>query len=47
MPADSLAESAHLRIRPTMLSDLDFVVSVEQDGQNRPYITPWERTQLA
>ena len=28
-----------------MLSDLDFVVSVEQDAQNRPFITPWERTQ--
>lgn len=33
------------RLRPTMLSDLDFVVSVEQDGHNRPFITPWERTQ--
>jgi RimJ/RimL family protein N-acetyltransferase len=40
-----LAESAHLRIRPTMLSDLDFVVSVEQDARNLPFITPWERTQ--
>ena len=39
------AESAHLRIRPTMLSDLDFVVSVEQDAVNRPFITPWERVQ--
>jgi RimJ/RimL family protein N-acetyltransferase len=28
-----------------MLSDLDWVVSVEQDGSNRPFITPWERTQ--
>jgi RimJ/RimL family protein N-acetyltransferase len=28
-----------------MLSDLDWVVSVEQDGANRPFITPWERTQ--
>ncbi len=28
-----------------MLSDLDFVVSVEQDGRNLPFITPWERTQ--
>ena len=28
-----------------MLSDLDFVVSVEQDAQNLPFITPWERTQ--
>lgn len=44
LPVD-LAESAHLRIRPTMLSDLDFVVSVEQDDRNLPFITPWERTQ--
>jgi RimJ/RimL family protein N-acetyltransferase len=28
-----------------MLSDLDFVISVEQDPANRPYITPWDRTQ--
>ena len=34
-----------VRLRPTMLSDLDFVLSVEQDAANRPYITPWERTQ--
>ncbi|MCW5610962.1 MAG: GNAT family N-acetyltransferase [Rubrivivax sp.] len=34
-----------LRLRPTMLSDLDFVVSLEQDARNRPFITPWERTQ--
>ena len=34
-----------LRLRPTMLSDLEFVLSVEQDPANRPYITPWERTQ--
>lgn len=34
-----------VRLRPTMLSDLDFVVSVEQDGRNLPFITPWERTQ--
>jgi RimJ/RimL family protein N-acetyltransferase len=34
-----------LRLRPTMLSDLDFVVSVEDDAANRPFITPWERTQ--
>ena len=34
-----------LRLRPTMLSDLDFVISVEQDPANRPYITPWERIQ--
>lgn len=34
-----------LRLRPTMLSDLDFVVTVEDDAANRPFITPWERTQ--
>ncbi len=45
MPTPAIAESAHLRIRPTMLSDLDFVVSVEQDARNLPFITPWERTQ--
>jgi len=28
-----------------MLSDLDFVVSVERDMRNLPFITPWERTQ--
>jgi diamine N-acetyltransferase len=28
-----------------MLSDLDFVISVEQDPGNLPFITPWERTQ--
>jgi diamine N-acetyltransferase len=34
-----------LRLRPTMLSDLDWVGSVENDTANRPFITPWERTQ--
>lgn len=34
-----------VRLRPTMSSDLDFVISVEQDAANRPFITPWERTQ--
>jgi len=34
-----------VHLRPTMLSDLDYVVSVEQDGANRPFITPWERLQ--
>jgi RimJ/RimL family protein N-acetyltransferase len=28
-----------------MLSDLDFVISVEHDEGNRPFITPWDRTQ--
>jgi len=34
-----------IRLRPTMLSDLDFVGSVEQDPANLPFITPWERVQ--
>ena len=34
-----------LRLRPTMLSDLDFVLSVERDSRNLPFITAWERTQ--
>jgi diamine N-acetyltransferase len=34
-----------LRLRPTMLSDLDFVTGVERDAHNLPFITPWERTQ--
>jgi RimJ/RimL family protein N-acetyltransferase len=33
------------RLRPTMVSDLDWVVSVESDNANRPFITPWERMQ--
>src|SRR4051794_5062512 len=37
--------SRGVRLRPTMLSDLDFVISVEQDTANRPFITPWDRTQ--
>lgn len=28
-----------------MLSDLDFVTTVETDARNLPFITPWERTQ--
>jgi diamine N-acetyltransferase len=34
-----------VRLRLTMLSDLDYVISVESDAQNLPFITPWERTQ--
>jgi len=34
-----------LRLRPTMLSDLDYVISVETDAHNLPFITPWERPQ--
>jgi RimJ/RimL family protein N-acetyltransferase len=28
-----------------MQSDIDFVLSLEQDPDNLPFITPWERTQ--
>jgi diamine N-acetyltransferase len=41
----SEAAPAGIRLRPTMLSDLDFVISVEQDPANLPFITPWDRTQ--
>ena len=34
-----------IRLRPTMLSDLDYVISVETDPANLPFIAPWERTQ--
>jgi RimJ/RimL family protein N-acetyltransferase len=37
--------SSSLRLRPTLLSDLDFVLSVETDPHNLPFITPWDRTQ--
>jgi RimJ/RimL family protein N-acetyltransferase len=34
-----------LRLRPTLLSDLDYVLSLERAADNRPFITPWDRTQ--
>ena len=37
--------SARVRLRPTMQSDLDFVLSLERDPGNLPFITPWERIQ--
>ncbi|MCJ0762686.1 GNAT family N-acetyltransferase [Variovorax terrae] len=37
--------SSRVRLRPTMQSDLEFVLSLEQDQANQPFITPWERTQ--
>jgi diamine N-acetyltransferase len=36
---------ARVRLRPTMQSDLEYVVSLESDRANLPFITPWERTQ--
>lgn len=37
--------AVRVRLRPTLQSDLDFVLSLEQDPENLPFITPWERTQ--
>jgi len=37
--------AARVRLRPTMTSDLDYVVSLEQAPENLEFITPWERTQ--
>ncbi|KQT11142.1 GNAT family N-acetyltransferase [Ramlibacter sp. Leaf400] len=34
-----------VRLRPTMQSDLEYVLSIESDPVNLPFITPWERTQ--
>lgn len=41
-PARTLAR---VRLRPTMGSDIGFVLSLETDPENLPFITPWERTQ--
>jgi diamine N-acetyltransferase len=43
-PAEHPAR-ARVRLRPTMQSDLEFVLSIERDPANLPFITPWERTQ--
>ncbi len=45
MNTGPLGSAPAVRLRPTMSSDLDFVISVEQDPLNRPFITPWDRTQ--
>jgi diamine N-acetyltransferase len=37
--------TARVRLRPTMTSDLEFVLSLERDPENLPYITPWEKIQ--
>src|SRR3954463_7549835 len=36
---------ARVRLRPTMQSDIDFVLTIEHDPDNLPYITPWSRIQ--
>ena len=44
--ADSPARTtARLRLRPTMTSDLAYVLSLEPDAANLAFITPWERLQ--
>lgn len=43
--ADYSLHAARVRLRPTMQSDLAFVLSLERDPENLPYITPWERIQ--
>ena len=43
--SDLVRQETSLRLRPTMLSDLVFVAGLEHDARNRPFITPWERTQ--
>lgn len=44
-PPAAVATSQPLKLRLTVLSDLEYVQSVETDAHNRPFITPWERTQ--
>lgn len=44
-PASARPAPPPLHLRPTMLSDLDYVQTVETDAANRPFISPWERTQ--
>ncbi len=46
-PAAAAADRVvpRVRLRPTLQSDLDYVLTLEQDPQNLPFITPWERTQ--
>jgi RimJ/RimL family protein N-acetyltransferase len=37
--------AARVRLRPTMSSDLEYVVSLEQAQENLAFITPWDQTQ--
>ena len=43
--AASSTQQARVRLRPTMQSDLDYVLTLERDPENLPYITPWEKIQ--
>ncbi len=44
-PSTAPLAPVRMRLRPTMQSDLGYVLSLEQDPANLPFITPWERTQ--
>ncbi|MEY4710786.1 MAG: hypothetical protein RIS88_236 [Pseudomonadota bacterium] len=46
-PATAVADRVvpRVRLRPTLQSDLPYVLTLEQDPDNLPFITPWERTQ--
>ncbi len=37
--------TARIRLRPTMSSDIKYVLSLEQAPENLPFITPWEAPQ--
>jgi diamine N-acetyltransferase len=37
--------TARVRLRPTMTSDIPYVVSLERDPVNLPFITPWDKPQ--
>jgi diamine N-acetyltransferase len=45
LEAVAAPRGARVRLRPTMSSDIEFVLSLENDPANLPFITPWERTQ--
>lgn len=43
-PADT-RPPPQVRLRPTLPSDLDYVLGLEHDPRNLPFITPWEPMQ--
>lgn len=45
IPELKASPAARVRLRPTMASDLKYVLSLEHDPQNLPFITPWEAPQ--
>lgn len=38
-------DAPRVHLRPTLSSDIDYVLSVERDPANRAAVTPWERVQ--